>query len=579
MKLRTKFLLASLLISLGLTTACLLLVRKVIGEQARRSVLSDLDNSVQTFKNVQRQREAARVRSANLLADLPIVRALMTTEDARTIQDASKQLALLGEADLFALSDPGGKVMALHANAPAFEIDAASTQMQRSLHSGSRTNWWYGSGRLYEVSVQPIYFGTADEGRVLGYLALGYELDERIVHELSQVADSEVAISYGTSLVRSTLPAQQRTDFSLYGQSPTGQSELVLDHDHFMVDTVDLSSGAGEAVNLVVLKSLDKATAALRNLNRLLMITGVIAVTAGAVLVFFISYTFTRPLRNLVDGVRALGRGDFEFPVHGSGHDEIAEVTAAFNRMRSNLQATQQNLLETEKLATIGRMASSISHDLRHHLVAIQANAEYLSDIKRGGAERELLYDEVRQGVTEMNDLLESLLEFSRTRASLRPAPCELRDVIEHAIQKARMHPAYHNIRVSVEIEGPCIGFCDNKKLERVFHNLFINAFAVVAPGGKSVRVEAKKFSNVVEIRIVDEGPGIPAEIRSRLFEPFFSFGKENGTGLGLSVAQKIVQDHGGEIRLDSTSPAGSTFLVVLPVSQDAPTAVDATAK
>src|SRR4051794_31368308 len=504
MKLRTKFLLASLLISLGLTTACLLLVRKVIGEQARRSVLSDLNNSVQTFKNVQRQREAARVRSAKLLADLPIVRALMTTEDAPTIQDSSKQLASLGEADLFAMSDPDGKVMALHSNAPAFEVDAANEQMRHSFKSGSRTNWWFGSGRLYEVSVQPIYFGAAEQGRVLGYLALGYELDDRIVQELSQVADSEVAISYGTSLVRSTLPAQQRTDFALRGQVPDGQSEVVLEGDHFMVDSVDLSTGSGESVKLDVLKSLDKATAALRNLNRLLMITGVIAVTAGAILVFFISYTFTRPLRNLVDGVRALGRGDFAFPVQGSGHDEIAEVTAAFNRMRSNLQATQQNLLETEKLATIGRMASSISHDLRHHLVAIQANAEYLSDMKRGGAERELLYDEVRQGVTEMNDLLESLLEFSRTRASLQPAPCALRGVIEHAIQKARMHPSYHNINVSVAIEEPCVGFCDNKKLERVFHNLFINAFAVVAPEGKSVKVEATKSDSVVEIRVTD---------------------------------------------------------------------------
>src|SRR3954469_16002710 len=152
MKLRTKFLLASLLISLGLTSACLLLVRKVIGEQARRSVLSDLTNSVQTFKNVQREREAARVRSAGLLADLPIVRALMTTDDARTIQDSSEQLAKLGEADLFAMADTSGKVMALHTNASAFGSDTAREQLERSLRSGSKTNWWIGSGRLYEVS-------------------------------------------------------------------------------------------------------------------------------------------------------------------------------------------------------------------------------------------------------------------------------------------------------------------------------------------------------------------------------------------------------------------------------------------
>jgi signal transduction histidine kinase len=567
MKLRTKFLLASLVISLGLTTACLLLVRKVIGEQARAKVRSDLTNSILTFKNVQRQRESARVRSARLLADLPIVRALMTTHDARTIQDSSEQLALLGEADLFSMSDAEGQIMALHTNATHFGSDSAAEQLLHSLRSGSRTNWWFGSGRLYEVSTQPIYFGSAEQGRLLGYLALGYELDDQLVRELSQVAESDVAVFYGKKLVRSTLAPQERTDLTLSNDVILGRSELILNSDHFMTESIDLTVGSGEHVRLTVLKSLDKATTALRNLNRLLMVTGVIAVTAGAILVFFISYTFTKPLRSLVEGVRALGRGDFEFPVPGAGQDEVAEVTAAFNRMRSSLQSTQHRLLEAEKLATIGRMASSISHDLRHHLVAIQANAEYLSDGRRDGNERELLYAEVREGVADMNDLLESLLEFSRTRASLRTVVGDIREVLERAIQRSRLQPSYHDFPVVLEMVGPSKGVFDSKKLERVFHNLLINAFAAVESKESPIRITATRRDSVMEIRVADRGPGIPISIQERLFEPFFSFGKENGTGLGLSVAQKIVQDHGGEVRLENSSPAGSVFLVVLPMN------------
>jgi signal transduction histidine kinase len=474
------------------------------------------------------------------------------------------------------MGDRDGKIMALHTNASSFDLEEAKQQLAASLHSGSRTNWWYGSGRLYEVTTQPIYFGNPESGRLLGYLALGYELDDTIVQELSQVANSEVAVFYGKSLVRSTLPAQQRTDLVLTGKVPSEQSELFLGSDHFMSESINLTAGSVQPVSLTVLKSLDKATGALRNLNRLLVLMGIIAVSAGSILVFLISYTFTRPLRTLVEGVRALGRGDFEFPLSRAGHDEVAEVTAAFNRMRSSLQLTQRQLIETEKVATIGRMASSISHDLRHHLVAIQANAEFLSDQNRGSAERNLLYEEVRQGVTDMNDLLESLLEFSRTRASLRPASCDLRDVLERAIQTSRIYPSYHEIQISMTVEGSIHGVFDGKKLERAVRNLLINALAAVQSTGKPVRVDAKGMTDSIEIRIIDEGPGIPEGIRDRLFEPFFSFGKENGTGLGLSVAQKIVQDHGGEISLEHTFSEGSVFLIVLPIHQPTTVSVDA---
>lgn len=567
MKLRTKFLLASLAISLGLTLACLLLVRSVIGAQARNSVSSDLKDSILTFKNVQQQREASRVRSARLIADLPIVRALMTTEDRRTIQDASGEIAHLAEADLLVLTNRDGELMALQANQSSFGNESAAEQLRLSVRANNRTNWWFGGGRLYEVSVQPIFFGSAKDDRVLGYVALGYEVDDRLVRQLSQVADSEIAFFFGDTVVRSTLTDRQRADFVRQATPPPVGSQILLDNDHFLVDTLVLNSVQGGPVRFTVLKSLKAATAALHNLSRMLMITGIIALTFGAILVFIISDTFTRPLQKLVEGVRALGRGNYSYPLETSGDDEVAEVTAAFNRMRTNLEITQRELLESEKLATIGRMASSISHDLRHHLVAILANAEFLLDQRRDLDEREDLYGEVRAGVREMNDLIESLLEFSRTRASLALASCRIGAVIDRAVQTARMHPNYREIPVVVRVTGECEGCFDSKRLERVFSNLLINAFAAVAPTGASVSVTAGRINGSIEVRVADQGPGIPDEVSARIFEPFFSFGKENGTGLGLSVAQKLVQDHGGELRLESTSSKGSVFLLILPIS------------
>src|SRR5581483_7478434 len=133
-------------------------------------------------------------------------------------------------------------------------------------------------------------------------------------------------------------------------------------------------------------------TAFLDKLNHLLLGLGLAALIAGSLLVFFISHTFTRPLGSLVAGVRALEKGDFTYALDPHGGDEVAEVTGAFNRMRQSLLKTQQALLEAERLATIGRMASSISHDLRHALAAIVANAEFLCESHLTSPQREDLY-------------------------------------------------------------------------------------------------------------------------------------------------------------------------------------------
>ena len=153
-------------------------------------------------------------------------------------------------------------------------------------------------------------------------------------------------------------------------------------------------------------------------LNSYLLLLGIAAVLVGSALVFFLSHTFTRPLANLVDGVRALEAGDFNHPLDSSGGDEVAELTRAFDRMRSSLLKSQRDLLEAEQLATIGRMASSISHDLRHSLAAIVANSEFLCDSHLTSVQREELYQEVRTGVNLMTDLIDSLLEFARPRIS-----------------------------------------------------------------------------------------------------------------------------------------------------------------
>jgi signal transduction histidine kinase len=290
------------------------------------------------------------------------------------------------------------------------------------------------------------------------------------------------------------------------------------------------------------------------------------ALVVGSILVFLISHTFTRPLGNLVSGVRALEKGDFTYALDAQGGDEVAEVTGAFNRMRASLRTTQQELLEAERLATIGRMASSISHDLRHSLAAIVANAEFLCESRLSSDQREELYQEVRVAVNQMTDLIDSLLEFSRTRESLRPSYGNVKDSVERVMLAISSHPEFHPVRITFHQEGNSSGWFDPRKLERVLYNLLLNSCEAVVPESGRIHVELKEARGGVEIRVGDNGRGIPETIRDQMFEPFISYGKENGTGLGLTVVQKIMQDHGGDVAVEQTSAEGTVFRLLLPL-------------
>jgi signal transduction histidine kinase len=557
------------LITAGLTATSLLVVRHSVERHVREGIVQDLRNSATTFQNFQHDREVMLTHSAELVADLPITRSIMTAYDPATIQDASKDVWPLTGSDLLVLTNRNGVVVALHTKSSGFTRDEAQTYFQRSLNEEDSSHWWFGSHHLYQAFMQPVYFGSKTEGSLLGFLIIGYEIDERLAREVSKVSASQVVFSYGDEIVATTLtPAQIQEPGGValaVNFSRSGLRDVEVGKENFVATSLDLSGQRETPVRLTVLGSYDQAAKFLGNLNRLLLLLGLTAVLVGSGLVFLISHTFTRPLSSLVEGVRALEHGDFHHPLDARGSDEVAELTSAFDRMRSSLLKTQEALLASEQLATIGRMASSISHDLRHSLAAVVANSEFLCDGGLTPAQREELYQEVRTGVNQMTDLIDSLLEFARTRESMNPSYASVADTVQRAMQAVRLHPRHQGTVIEVHAKGSSLAWFDARKLERALYNLLLNACEAAPTSAGRVEVSINRTGSSINIEVSDNGPGIAAAIRDKLFQPFVSFGKENGTGLGLTVVQKIVQDHGGNVVMERTANVRTVFRITIP--------------
>jgi signal transduction histidine kinase len=230
-----------------------------------------------------------------------------------------------------------------------------------------------------------------------------------------------------------------------------------------------------------------------------------------------------------------------------------------------SLRSIPLDLPILESLSAVSRMVALVSHDLRHPLTAILANAEFLTQPHISEIERNELYQEIRCAVDRMNELVSSLLECSRGRDTLRPGARNIVDTVERAIRMTSVKQEFRRIIIEHHHEGTARGWFDSNRLERVVANLVLNACEAVSPASGRIVINTSGDRASLQISVWDNGPGIPQAIRDCVFEPFVSFGKADGGGLGLAIARKIVEDHGGEIYLDARNEFGTLFKITIP--------------
>ncbi len=590
-RLRTKFLLSLLAITAGLTAATLLIVSYSVRKRVRENIREDVRNSVSNYQSFQAQQEESLTRSAVLLANLPNVRALMTTEDAATIEDASADVWKLSGSDLLVLANRAGNVVAVRAGAANLDSVMVQGLLRQSLDRSESKGWWFGGGHLYEVRIQPIYFGSPTQDTTIGLLAVGHEVNQRAAKEFASVASSEVAFNFAGAPVASTLNPSQQSNLARQirqpAQNPSDDTqEIQLGSELYLAKTVNLSPEAGPLVSLTVLKSFDKATLFLSGLNRVLIGLGLLSILAGSALVFWISHTYTKPLEGLVAGVRALGQGDFGYPLEAQGGDEVSEVTDAFIRMRASLETTQQEqkqleerLRQAHKMEAVGRLAGGVAHDFNNLLTIIRGNSDLLKDRQGADAFHQKCVDQIQKAAGRAVSMTRQLLAFSRMQV-LQPRVIDLNNVVS---ELGKMLPRLigEHIEYSFSPDQKLASVkADPGQIEQVILNLAANARDAMPRGGKlSVRtanalideLEAAKRppmtpGHYVVLSVTDTGHGMDAATKAHIFEPFFTT-KEvgKGTGLGLATVYGVVKQSGGFIWVDTVPGSGTTFEIYLP--------------
>jgi len=236
------------------------------------------------------------------------------------------------------------------------------------------------------------------------------------------------------------------------------------------------------------------------------------------------------------------------------------------SQVRSSNDRFVHEVLQRERLATLGGMAASIIHDFKSPLTGVELASQLLESRYRGEEEVSRYCRSIRQQSARMTALAQELLDYSRGKPELHRSDVDLRELFEELEELNLEYFKAKQVQLGIgTAEG--VLWADRSRLLRVMQNLISNAVAAFAGQAGTIRIESRRSGGrEVAITVTDDGPGIPPDILGRIFEPFCKSAKSQGSGLGMAIAKTVVEAHGGQISVRSQPGQGSTFEIRLPL-------------
>jgi signal transduction histidine kinase len=583
-RLRDRLFLASALLSSAILLVAAWVINNQVVRQARQHVLTEIEDLLPVYDSVWEENARSLSTLGLTMANSQYVKIIFGDERARRDRETIKEMiADFGgdpdsQIDLALITDGAGNVTFadLRGNEALVVAEIAAARTVAASQQ-QRQGFAIFGGKLFQVSLTPVLLqsGSDDYQNTLAVLGAGIELSRVVAQKIKQRIHSEVIFLTADQIYASSLEpeaevgvAESVTTPEVINAEATRPAEVRVGGHPNLAFSRHLTGFDGQRVGqVVILRSLADTGRLFRSISNLLALLWTGSIAAAFLFSFIIARRVTRPIEALMAGTREFGRGNYDYEIKASGRDELGALAGAFNQMRSSLKQTQAELLRRERLAAIGQMAGSIVHDLCNPLATISTAAETLSRNGLAPERRRTLIESQLSSVQRMHSMLRELLDFTRGSYDFKLERHSLATLVERSVQGVSGHALHKGVVIENQISPDLFVKADAEHLRRVFENLLTNSIQAM-PGGGLVSLMGVKLDGKARIDVIDNGPGVPIEIRERLFEPFVSHGKQGGTGLGLAIAQSIVGAHGGTISLKATDAPGADFCIILPLDK-----------
>jgi two-component system NtrC family sensor kinase len=308
----------------------------------------------------------------------------------------------------------------------------------------------------------------------------------------------------------------------------------------------------------------------LRQMIPLPLLSLLMLVVLLAFVIFFIGEKVIRPLARITRESDAVAKGAFQrITPLGESQNEIHHLVGAINRMVSELEKRQEQLIQSRKLASIGTFTAGIAHEINNPVNNISLILESLIEdgAEMDEAERNKLYQDAMDQADRTSEIVKNLLEFSRA-SHPRQEEVDLEELVDNTARLLNNEIKLHGIKYTKQVQARLPrARLDKGGLQQVLLNLFMNSIQAMDRGGElMVRIGPADNPDEARIDVIDNGPGIPSEYLGQIFDPFFTTKKEGvGTGLGLSVSYNIIKKNNGRLEVESQPGEGTRFAIYLP--------------
>ena len=555
-------------------TALFAVMGWILQEQFVRSASESVEEEVragfQAYDSLWRERANELANVSLVLSRMPQVRAAFGTGDKATIRDAAGEMwdRISQPGTLFLISDPSGAVIADLGTSGTDRgglTDAPFVRAAASQFPSQARGFVVLSGQIYQIVVTPVYVASGQGAALINVLVAGIRVDAALGQDLkASTGGSDFVFLVNGKVAASTLGPRPQHEIES-GRLPNRQTQQVslAGSDYYQFSSTLTDVRKNPVGELRILRSLEASQTRIAEMRARLVKLWIGAMLAGIGLTYLLARRLLRPVQELSRAAAEIGKGNYDVRVPVQGQDEFGRLAETFNGMCASIRQGREELIRQERISTIGRLSTSIVHDLRNPLAAIYGGAEMLVDTELSPEQVRRLSGNIYRASRQVQDLLQELADVTQGRGHAREI-CRLRDVIAAAYQPLASAAETQGVAVSIEVAEDVELPLDRSPMERVFQNLMANAIEAMPEGG-SVSVRAERLDAEVVISVEDTGPGIPALIASQLFQPFVTAGKKNGIGLGLALSRKTVISHGGDLWSEEKN-GGARFVMRLPV-------------